>query len=167
MTADVHMDANHSNQSRAFKRLVFVGSALGLAAVFGSLACLGPDAAGGFYLRWRWTALLWMLGGALVDLWCLSLVWRAEDESPPQPLWRMICGYGVLGLAGIGAFLYPIRFVPNERLRDVIVGLVSAIGAVVLGLLILYSILRRLIGHPDEKSSTSLESVCGIRSRPL
>lgn len=114
-----HLDA-------AFKVILTGSTAVGAATVFGSLACLERSPNQGLDFHWRWAALPWMVLGALAACYFWRLVWRAGADTAGKGRTRLRrYGLVVMGIA-LAAFAYPIRFVADENIQDVLIGLGAA-----------------------------------------
>jgi len=80
---------------------------------------------GGFYFRVSWVSGVGFVCGtlAVLGLWKVML---GGVASPRQRLLRMAAKW-VLLLSAVVAFLYPLRFVPKEKLPEVGMGLGLAV----------------------------------------
>ncbi len=114
--------------SRDFGRIVAVSVALGMGAAAASSQALRLGS-GGFHFHvsaWTWLAFV---ASSLATFLYWNLVVAADLQSPrggaslPLRLLPLI-------LAGLGMFLYPLRFVPRERLPEI----AEALAMVVLAL---------------------------------
>ncbi|MGO8698398.1 MAG: hypothetical protein ACLQVY_11845 [Limisphaerales bacterium] len=105
-------------------RIMMLGTALACGAMAASLQALqsGP---GGFYFRVSWVSGLGFVGGTLAVLW-LWKVLLGGAASPRQRLARK-AAKGILLLSAVAAFLYPLRFVPKEKLPEIGAGLGLAV----------------------------------------
>jgi hypothetical protein len=105
-------------------RVMILGTALACGAMVASLQALraGP---GGFYFRVSWVSGVGFVCGtlAVLGLWKVML---GGVASPRQRLLRMAAKW-VLLLSAVVAFLYPLRFVPKEKLPEVGMGLGLAV----------------------------------------
>jgi drug/metabolite transporter (DMT)-like permease len=64
---------------------------------------------------------------------CAWFYWRmvermALDAAPEQRRKKFVLFSAGLGVIGIVSFLYPIKFVPEEKQKDVFIGLALAVG---------------------------------------
>lgn len=142
-----------ARSTRTFARIAAAGTGLSFASVLGSVACLvwSPDAGLGF--RWRWEALLWMLLGAAAGWYLWVLIGRL-DSHPNQAARKRLVAYCVLLLlGGLAVFAYPFRFVPQEKFRDVLIGLITALLVLSFAGWMLFRLFRALSrGEPPENS---------------
>ncbi len=108
-----------------------LASAAGMGGVVASLTTLrqGPY---GFEFHWSNLAIPGFVAGALISCLYWALIFRFSTRMGSTGGRRsiVIASLTLLALAMV-AFLYPIRFIPDEKRGDVIVGLSAAI--VVLG----------------------------------
>jgi hypothetical protein len=122
-------------------RVVILGTALGCGGMVASLQALqaGPE---GFYFRASWGSGVGFACGTLAVLW-LWKVTLGSAASPRQRLLRAAAKW-VLLLSAFAAFLYPLRFVPKDKLPEVGMGLGLAACVVAIGGSILWRIRRFL-----------------------
>ncbi len=101
---------------------------LAFAAGFGTLAALNTEGNHGMQFTWHWTVIPWMVVGALGNwrLWVFLL--ESEGNLSAQGKKKFFIYCGLLASVGLGAFLYPIRFVDQSRFGDLAQGLVAAAG---------------------------------------
>ena len=108
--------------TRDFYRVAVLGSALSFGILGATLESLHSSVAGfGFDLDWG-TAIAFVVGFALTLLYWKLVLQNARVNR--RASW-------VLALVGIVLFLYPLRFIPKDRLPDMAEGLVLA--AIALG----------------------------------
>ena len=137
------------NERNLFK-VMALSTALAFGALLASLESLRSDAAGfSFHLSLR-TLLAFLVGGGIaLGYW--RVVLKSGNAVRRTGL---VAGTVLLVLLGIGAFLYPLRFVSRDKLPDILVGLGLAAGAlsIVGGLLWLARrFLNRDSASQDEK----------------
>jgi hypothetical protein len=105
-------------------KIVLGSTALGLGCMAATLEALRPSAAGfGFSVSaWTFVAFAIGLGAGL-------LYWKLEAGS------RLVgrVANAVLLLGGVAGFLYPLRFVPEDKMTDIGIGLGLAVCALSLG----------------------------------
>lgn len=113
-----------------FKAVVILASALGMGTLLASLIVLEPTDHG-FEFKWTIYAPVGFVVGALLAWAYWRLVFRLalRNADPKQSARRL--KQAVIGLLALGvlAFLYPLRFVAEERRTDVLIGLGAAIVA--------------------------------------
>jgi len=134
------VDGAGSRNERDLVRIASGSTALAFGVALGSLQSLRHDAAGFSFQLSFGTAVAFAIG-AVIGLLYWKLVTRSATRGA-SPLLRAASFLLLLG--GVGAFLYPLRFLPAEKLPDVYKGL--AIAAVALSLIgfILWRIKRFL-----------------------
>jgi hypothetical protein len=101
-------------------KIVLGSTALGLGCMAATLEALRPSAAGfGFKVSgWTFVAFAMGLGAGL-------LYWKLEAGS------RLVgrIANAALLLGGVAGFLYPLRFVPEDKMADIGIGLGLAVCA--------------------------------------
>lgn len=119
------------HEDKTFRLLVMLASAAGMGGVVASLTTLrkGPY---GFEFHWTNLAIPGFVAGALISCLYWALIFRFSSRIGSAGGRRSIVIASVtLLVLALVAFLYPIRFIPDDKRGDVIIGLSSAI--VVLG----------------------------------
>ena len=120
---------------RDFIRIARFGSGVALGFIVASLYSL-QAAEGGLSFEFSIGVLPAFLAGmaAAWVYWSLAsrLILPADGRADPASARRKFIGFGlVMAVGTLAAFLYPLRFVPREKLPDILQGLVMA--ALVLG----------------------------------
>jgi hypothetical protein len=154
------MNQDSTNQRRLYP-VVTYSSALAFGTMIASLEALRMGAAGiTFQLTYR-TFIAFVLGGAIVvPFWRLIFHGSSLSRRKLTLLW--IAVVAVLVLLGIGAFLYPLRYVPREKLQEITTGLVTAVCALSGVAFLLWGVKRFVdsdqkqedLIHPPEKSDS-------------
>ena len=120
-----------------------ISSALGMGGVISSLTLLssGPH---GFEFHWTNLAYPAFALGCLISTGYWWIVFRMTSRSNPSSLRFLALASGGMIVFAVAAFLYPIRFIPQQKRSDVIIGLAAAV--LVLGTIgyIIHSIVRWL-----------------------
>jgi len=119
--------------SSGFFRIVRGSTALALGGMAAALEALRPSAAGFSFHVSLWTLVAFVLGMA-AGLFYWRLTARSRLASR--------IGTALLLVAGVGGFLYPLRFVPEDKMREIAIGLSLAIGALSLVAFLLWRIKR-------------------------
>jgi hypothetical protein len=125
-----------ADRQQLLYRVVTGSTALGFGCMFASLEALRPSPTGfsfEFSLR---TVIAFVCGGAWVfPFW--RFLFKNSQVSGRKLTIIWVGGLVALAVLGIGAFLYPLRFVPKERLPEIRTGLITAFFALsgVVGLL--------------------------------
>ena len=135
---------------RVFRRFVVGATALALGAILGSAAALrrtGPDGVG---FAWSWAVLAWGAGAAACAWPFWHLVWAVQENPTRRTKILLVCWCAVLLVLGLGAFLYPIRFISPTYRNDVLVGLVVAVFVLAAGAGMLYGLARAFTRDESE-----------------
>src|SRR5262249_15853050 len=122
---------NDPNQStggeRTFSNIVAGSTAVAFGLVFCSLACVGRNANGALDFEWQWPALIWLLVGICGGWYFWKLAWWSEKAARPHAKAYFIAFCALLCLLTLYLFVRPLRFVAQEIVRDVLVGMVLAV----------------------------------------
>jgi protein-S-isoprenylcysteine O-methyltransferase Ste14 len=119
--------------SRGFYKIVRGSTALALGCMAAAVQAVGRSAAGFTFQVSVWTFVAFAVGLAAGLLY-----WRLAARS----LLAVRLGTTLLVLAGVGGFLYPLRFVPADKLADIAIGLGMAVCAVSMGAFLLWKLKR-------------------------
>ena len=92
------------------------GLTLGFSAVVATLETLRLQPSG-FAFEVTWRTFVALLVAGLVVLPCFRVIFHSQHKAP-----RRVALATVI-LIGVGAFFYPLRFVPREKLGDILAGL--------------------------------------------
>jgi hypothetical protein len=101
--------------------IIVYGFSLAFGLVIASLEALRPTPTG-FTIQLSWWTVVALLAAAAV----MGPVFYTIVHSRRKYLRRAALGFVVV--VSLGAFLYPMRVVPSEKLRPVFIGLAVAIG---------------------------------------
>jgi len=137
-----------TKNERDVLRIMIWGSAVAFGFLAAALQALRPRPAGFTFNISALTWLAFILGtGVGVIFWKIVLS-RAGGAREKRV--RFVIEL-VLLLLGAAAFLYPLRFVPSEKLPELLIGLVTAAVAlsIVAGLLIM---MGRFLGSDEKKN---------------
>jgi hypothetical protein len=113
--------------------IVLGSTALALGCMAAAIQALRQDAAGFTFHVSLGTFVAFALGTAAGLLY-----WKLAARS----MLAVRLGTAVLVLAGVGGFLYPLRFVPANKRGDVAIGLVAASCAISLVAFLLWKLKR-------------------------
>jgi hypothetical protein len=113
-------------EDKPFKGIVVFSTGLGLALMLASLAAIRIGKVEGLQFAWHWTILLWMAAAAIWNWRFWNVVWQVQRDPTPQAKKRLIFHCGILFAIGLGAFLYPIRFIEQSYWAGIGMGLVTA-----------------------------------------
>lgn len=119
------MEYTESGSDRLFFGIVSYSSALAFGAVFASLEALGNSAFGFTFHVSIWTAVAGFIGTALaLGYWkIVSLDTAAESHG------LLRTASIIMVIMGVGAFLYPLRFIATDALLEIARGLAAAVVA--------------------------------------
>jgi hypothetical protein len=122
--------AQSLDNDSGFKAVVVGSSALGIGTLMASLTVLEPTDHG-FEFKWSAYAPVAFVIGALLAWAYWRLVFRLalREADPIRSARRLKQAVVGLLILGVLAFLYPLRFVAEERRTDVLIGLGAAIVA--------------------------------------
>ncbi|HTI68950.1 MAG TPA: hypothetical protein VMF06_03230 [Candidatus Limnocylindria bacterium] len=135
MTTNGAEDSVFGGHGRPLFRIIVYCFALGFAVLLASMETVHSNGTGfGFEIGWRTVALF--LAGLVGMTVCFKTLFQS-----PHPLRRGIA-MGIAAVIGVGAFLYPLRFVPAEKLGEIFTGLAIAVGALSTLASVLYAISR-------------------------
>ena len=108
---------SESKSSRDFYKIAALGTALGFGAAAASTASLRSSPVG-FSFQLSAATFVAFAVGAAVGL----IYWRLIASNSKAARRASL----LIALAGVGLFLYPLRFVPAGNLHDLIIGLILA-----------------------------------------
>ncbi len=133
-----------SGLSPGLYKIVLGSTTLGLGFMAATLEALRPSAAGFAFKVSAWTFVAFAMGLAAGLLY-----WKLEAGS------RLVgrIANAVLLLAGVAGFLYPLRFVPEDKMTDIGIGLGLAVCALSLGGFLLWR-LKRFFDKDDDAVET-------------
>ncbi|HRI12237.1 MAG TPA: hypothetical protein PLX89_04455 [Verrucomicrobiota bacterium] len=112
-----------------FRRLVMVASGAAMGGVIASLTLLqkGPV---GFAFHWTYLALPAFVLGVVVSTLYWRIVFRYSAGAAAGAGRRILFTASLIMLVlGVVAFLYPVRFIPQQKRADVVIGLSVAVFA--------------------------------------
>jgi hypothetical protein len=115
-----------SKTQRGLYKVVTYSTAAALGVMIASLEALRPTPSGfSFQISFR-TLIAFVLGGAVAfPFWGFIFNGAKWSQRKIKVAWAGLVA--ILVLLGIGAFLYPLRYVPKEKLPDITIGLVAAV----------------------------------------
>jgi hypothetical protein len=134
-TIDAEKSDSESRSTRVFFKIASLGTALGFGAAAASTESLRSSPGGFSFQITAGTFVAFAVGAAI------ALVYWKLVASNSKAARRSSF---LLALAGVGLFLYPLRFVPASNLRDLTVGLILAAGALSIVGLLLWRVKRFL-----------------------
>jgi len=124
---------SESSLSGMFAKIVRGSTALGLGCMAAAVESLRSNATGFKFQFSMGTVAAFALGAvAGLVFWKLAAGSRLASRA----------GAALLLMAGLGGFLYPLRFVPAEHMADIAVGLSVATCAVSIGGVLLWRMKR-------------------------
>jgi hypothetical protein len=107
-----------SRSERLFFKIASLGTALGFGAAAASTASLRSGPVGFSFQLSVGTFVAFLVGAAIALIYWKLVASDSKAASRASVL---------IALAGVGLFLYPLRFVPASNLRDLTIGLVLAV----------------------------------------
>jgi hypothetical protein len=135
-----------ADNRRDLRQIIIYGSSLALGAAAASLEALRPHYEFVFSTR---TGLAFFLGAGV--LWGY---WQILFHPDNRRHWRLVRGLAtaVVGVGGLAAFLYPLRYVAASRYPELATGLFAAVFALS-GVAIMLLLCRRLFeGDPENEA---------------
>jgi hypothetical protein len=114
-------------QDSTFRRIVVVSTGLGLACMLGSVAAIKVSRTAGLEFIWHWSLLLIAGAAAFWNFRFWRTVWETQEHPGAASKKKLLLQLAVLFALGIGAFLYPIRFVEQSYWSGILKGLVTAV----------------------------------------
>ena len=138
-----------TKHERDLVRVMVVGTAISFGFMFALLQTLRVDASGWSFTISLGTAVAFLVGAGLTTgAWVLALRGRGAGQRNPLRLLSPIVL--VVGLVG---FLYPLRFMPVEKLPDIAIGLCLATLALSIVGMLIWQISRFLEQEAREQDS--------------
>ena len=120
-----------SGSESVLLRIAGVGASLAFGAMVASLFALKTNP-GGFVFELNVpTVISFIAAGTLAWFYWRLVARMAVDKAPQQRRKRFIVFSVGLLLVGVVSFLYPLKFIPPEKRKDVFTGLALAVGCVV------------------------------------
>jgi hypothetical protein len=115
-----------AKNERDIQRIIKLGTAIGFGCMVASLEALRSNPGGiSFQITWRTFAVFALGAAAMFPFWRVVFNLVSGNRQRSRHVWAAL----LVLLIGIGAFLYPSRFVPAEKLRDMYIGLAIAVCA--------------------------------------
>ncbi len=115
-----------TKNERDVMRIMIWGTAIAFGFLAASLQALRPNTSGFTFQVSVLTLLAFTVGVGIVIVFWKIILNRSGGARQKS---RRIMAELVLLLVGMGAFLYPLRFVPTEKLPDMLTGLITAVCA--------------------------------------
>src|ERR1044071_2953624 len=100
-------------------RFIVYGFSFAFGIVFASLFALRPIP-GGFSIELSWWTLVVLASGAAIMLPCFRIIAYSTQSHHRRAALVLVT------LLGTASFLYPLRFVPREKIWAVVIGLAAA-----------------------------------------
>ena len=147
------MNEDSKTQRRLYPVFTF-STALAFGSMFATLEALRPDAAGFSFEPSYKTLIAFVAGGTIAfPLWRLILNGtRLGQRNLNLATGGMIV---LLLILGVGAFLYPLRFVPRDKWPEIRTGLLTAVCALSGVVCLLWGVKRFV--DSDEKAEQDKE----------
>lgn len=146
------MPTETKNERDVFRIMIW-GSAVSFGFLAAALQALRPNPAGFTFQVSALTFFAFVLGvGMGFAFWKVVLSRASGARQKSLRFWAEL----LLVLLGMGAFLYPLRFVPREKLPEMFTGLVTAVCALsLLGCLLV--MMGRFLESDDKENQLSSE----------
>ena len=124
-------DAKDVRSTQTLFRIVGLATALAFGTMVGSLFAV-KRSAGGLVFQLNVAAVVAFLAAGALAWFYWRMVARltrsaVPGQKPKFPPKFAAFSAGLI-LIGLGAFLYPMRFVPEEKRADILIGLLLAVG---------------------------------------
>lgn len=118
------------DRSAALLRLGGIGAALAFGAMVATLFALKPVPDGLSFQINAGVVLSFIGAGAFAWFYWRMVARMATDKAPAQRKKKFIAFSAGLALIGVISFLYPLKFIPAEKRKDVFIGLALAFGCI-------------------------------------
>jgi hypothetical protein len=148
------MNDDSQTQRRLYPIFTF-STALAFGCMLATLEALRPDSDGFHFVTSYKTLIAFVAGGAIAfPLWRIIL----NGTRLGQRNLSLATGFMVVVLLvlGVGAFLYPLRFVPREKWPEIRTGLITAVCALSGVATLLWGVKRFM--DSDEKAERDKEN---------
>jgi len=124
------MQSEKTPGSSTLFRIAGVGASLAFGAMVSSLFALKsrPD---GFAFELNAITIVAFVAAAALGWFYWRMIARLATDRAPQPRKKKFVVFSIgLVLVGIVSFLYPLKFIPKEKRKDVFIGLALAAGCI-------------------------------------
>jgi len=123
----MNVDQSSLFSKKGLKPIVIGGTGLGFGVMLATLAAIRGRNTTGFQFEWGWLSLIWFFAGMAFDWHFWNVVWRVQDAPTAHNRSSFRHALFILGLIGLGAFLYPIRFIASVHYMEIASGLFLAL----------------------------------------
>ncbi len=124
------MQPEHTPGSNALFRLAGVGASLAFGAMVASLFALKSVPDGFAFELNAVTVVAFLAAAALAWFYWRMIARMAADRAPERRKKKFVVFSIGLVLVGVVSFLYPLKFIPKEKRKDVFIGLALAAGCI-------------------------------------
>jgi hypothetical protein len=145
---------SEAHSSRVFFKIAALSTALGFGAAAASTASLRSSPVGFSFQLSAGTFIAFAVGAAI------ALVYWKLVASNSKAARRASL---LIALAGVGLFLYPLRFVPAGNMHDLAVGLILAAGVLSLVGFLIWRI-TRLLDAETRQADAAEQSASPVKS---
>lgn len=115
-----------SKMQRGLYKILTYSTAVAFGTMIASIEAIRMSPTGFTFEISFWTVIAFLLGGAVAfPFW--KFIFNATNLSPKQLKWVWSGFLAIMIVLGVGSFLYPLRYVPREKLHDIAVGLAGAL----------------------------------------
>ena len=124
------MPTQPTSGSSTLFRIAGIGASLAFGAMVGTLFALKP-VRDGFTFKVNAGVVIAFIAAAIFAWFYWRLVERMAAEKTPQRRQKKFVVFSVgLLLVGLVSFLYPLKFIAEEKRKDVFIGLALAVGCI-------------------------------------
>ncbi len=143
-------NSNTAKNARDLRRVIILGTSLGFGCVIGSLEALRPSLAGFTFQITGRSFLAFAIGAVLVfPFWRVIFSPSLSAHQTASRRWAMV----FLAILGLVSFLYPLRFIPNEKISSLLIGLGAALCALT-GVAALLWMMKRFLDRDARQNET-------------
>ena len=123
------MSEDQSVTGDGFRIMASASTGVAIGALLAGLAMLERSSSGGLGFRFNWLAPLLMVAGFTAGWQFWRFMLHACELDPAVSRRRLKQWGALFGFVAVFCFAYPIRFAASEKKREVVDGIVLAIGA--------------------------------------
>ena len=124
-------EVQSTGSPRTIFRIAGVGASLAFGAMVATLFALKPVPDGLTFVLTVPTVIAFIVAALFAWMYWRMVERMALEKAPAQRKKKFVVFSVGLVLVGIVSFLYPMKFIPEEKRRDVFIGLSLAISCIV------------------------------------
>lgn len=151
-------EAQSTGGPRTIFRIAGVGASLAFGAMVATLFALKPVPDGLTFVLNVPTVVAFLVAAFVAWMYWRMVERMALEKAPAQRKKKFVVFSAGLVLVGIISFLYPMKFIPEEKRRDVFIGLALAICCIVGVGLVMWKVRNFLeadLKHSEEEDHTT------------